>query len=280
MKAFEAYRGCYPPFWALVKLVSESLGYKKRGADRLRTYSYDEIEDLFFEKRISSDANTIELLKSYTDDRASVLNDVVQYNLMDATAAENAFNSVYPLYEEQRLLCSIPMNKQKGAMKKPNFFTAVINILTELTLREMGLSSETHLGFDDDPRSLSYILSDDGNLLGASSRRYDGAIPSVMNPLMVWEIKEYYYATTFGSRVADGVYETQLDGYEFRDIFANTGYKVHHTFFLDAYKTWWIDGKSYLCRVVDMLNAGLVDEVIFGQEVFERWPDLLREKLR
>ena len=91
----------------------------------------------------------------------------------------------------------------------------------------------------------------------------------------MWEIKEYYYATTFGSRVADGVYETQLDGYEFRDISQRSGKPITHVFFLDAYKTWWEDGKSYLCRIIDILNSGLVDEVIVGREVFNRWPELL-----
>lgn len=47
------------------------------------------------------------------------------------------------------------------------------------------------------------------------------------------------------------------------------------SFFLDAYKTLWEDGKSYLCRIIDILNSGLVDEVIVGREVFRRWPELL-----
>ena len=89
---------------------------------------------------------------------------------------------------------------------------------------------------------------------------------------MVWEIKEYYYATTFGSRVADGVYETQLDGFELNEIYNRTGHKIKHVFMVDAYKTWWIDGKSYLCRIIDALNAGLVDEAIFGREILTRWP--------
>ena len=92
---------------------------------------------------------------------------------------------------------------------------------------------------------------------------------------MVWEIKEYYYSSTFGSRVADGVYETQLDGYEFREIAPYAARPVTHVFFLDGYSTWWEDGKSYLCRIIDILNAGLVDEVIVGREVFQRWPELL-----
>ena len=42
-----------------------------------------------------------------------------------------------------------------------------------------------------------------------------------MNPIAVWELKEYYYTTTFGSRVADGIYETLLDGMELEDMRAN-----------------------------------------------------------
>ena len=160
-------------------------------------------------------------------------------------------------------------------MKTVNYFTAIINILTEKTIRELIPHSDS-LGFDDDPRGLIYVLDDTGSLVGASSRRYDGAYPSIMNPKIVWEIKEYYYATTFGSRVADGVYETQLDGYEFNELKSRTGKSITHVFFFDAYKTWWIDGRSYLCRIIDALNSGLVDEVIVGKEVFTRWPELLK----
>ena len=43
------------------------------------------------------------------------------------------------------------------------------------------------------------------------AQRVDGAFPSAVNPVAVWEIKEDYHTTTFGSRVADGAYETQID---------------------------------------------------------------------
>lgn len=95
----------------------------------------------------------------------------------------------------------------------------------------------------------------------------------------MWEIKEYYYNRSFGSRIADGVYETQLDGFEFNEIFKRMGKKVYHVLFIDSYHTWWDLGKSYLCRVVDALNSGIVDEVIVGREVFTRWPELLEEKV-
>ena len=91
----------------------------------------------------------------------------------------------------------------------------------------------------------------------------DGAFPSAVNPVAVWEIKEYYYTTTFGSRVADGVYETLLDGMELEELREHEGIDVRHYLMVDAYFTWWECGRSYLCRIVDMLRMGYVDEVLF-----------------
>ncbi len=90
-------------------------------------------------------------------------------------------------------------------------------------------------------------------------------------------IKLYYYTTTFGSRIADGVYESLLDGYEFNDLYNDIGSAPYHVLFIDAFYTWWDCGKSYLCRIIDMLNFGFVDEVIVGKEVLTRWPALLRQ---
>lgn len=98
-----------------------------------------------------------------------------------------------------------------------------------------------------------------------------------MNPVAVWEIKEYYYMTTFGSRVADGVYETLLDGLELEELREHEGVDVKHYLMADAYDTWWNQGKSYLCRIMDMLHMGYVDEVLFGYEVVDRMPVLVAE---
>jgi hypothetical protein len=93
----------------------------------------------------------------------------------------------------------------------------------------------------------------------------------------VWEVKEYYGTTTFGSRVADGVYETMLDGLELMELDANEGRKIRHYLMVDDRFTWWDCGRSYLCRIVDMLHVGLVDEVLFGREVLRRWPRIVKE---
>ena len=36
---------------------------------------------------------------------------------------------------------------------------------------------------------------------------------------------------------------------------------------------------GYLCRIIDMLHMGFVDEVIFGREVLTRLPEVAREWL-
>lgn len=127
---------------------------------------------------------------------------------------------------------------------------------------------------DYDPRSLTTVTHENMPLR-TLSRRVDGALPSVVNPIAIWEIKEYYYTTTFGSRVADGVYESLLDGMELREL-SNAGHrKIYHMLIIDSYFTWWTCGRSYLCRIIDMLHMGYLDEVIFGKEVVTRLPELV-----
>lgn len=278
MKAFPHFRRMSEDFWAVVKFVSQEIGYTDRRTKTIRVYSEQEIAELFELHRLAMDKKLICDIAYYSRLRAAALNDFAKSNLMDAQGVHDVFDELFEIYSENGLLCSLPMNKQKGEKKQTAYFTAIINILTENTIREKGLFDGTK-GFDDDPRSLMYVIDDEGYVVGASSRRFDGAYPSLVNPKIIWEVKEYYYTTTFGSRVADGVYETQLDGYELRDISERVGYPIKHVLFIDGYKTWWVDGKSYLCRIIDAVNAGLLDEVIIGREVLGRWPELIRENI-
>ena len=142
-------------------------------------------------------------------------------------------------------------------------FTGIINMLIEAHVDGYPV--------DYDPRKLTTVTRD-GVPLRTLSRRVDGAMPGHVDPIAIWEIKEYYYTTTFGSRVADGVYETLLDGMELKEITHREGIDVEHILMVDAKYTWWDCGKSYLCRIIDMLHMGYVDEVLFGREVVERIP--------
>ena len=102
-------------------------------------------------------------------------------------------------------------------------------------------------------RGLSLIKSvtKDGKPIKTLSRWMDGAYPSRVDPIAVWETKEYYDTTTFGSRVADGVYETMLDGYELLELESLIGRKIKHYLIIDDRFTWWTKGKSYRIEVGD-----------------------------
>jgi len=172
------------------------------------------------------------------------------------------------LHSELHPKCPIPMNKQKGDKKSPAYLTGIVNMLIEANAKQNAC--------DYDPRNLTTITRK-GFPLRTLARRIDGAFPSCVNPIAVWEIKEYYYTTTFGSRVADGVYETLLDGMELEELREHEGVDVGHYLMVDSHYTWWDCGRSYLCRIIDMLHMGYVDEVLFGSEVIERLPSLVRE---
>ena len=160
------------------------------------------------------------------------------------------------------------MNKQKGDKKAEAYLTALVNMMIEQYARDYPC--------DYDPRTLTTITRG-GAPLRTLARRIDGAFPSTVNPISIWEVKEYYYTTTFGSRVADGVYETLLDGMEIEELREHEGIDVKHYLMVDSHYTWWHCGKAYLCRMFDMLHMGYVDEILFGIEVVEEMPRIVAE---
>jgi hypothetical protein len=163
---------------------------------------------------------------------------------------------------------AVPMNKQSGEKKRPAYFTGMVNMLIEANIGG--------LPCDYNPQELTTVTKDKSPFR-TLARRIDGAFPGPVDPIAVWEIKEYYYTTTFGSRVADGVYESLLDGMELEELREAADIDIKHYLMVDAHYTWWVKGKSYLCRIIDMLHMGYVDEVLFGREVVGRLPALARE---
>ncbi len=204
-----------------------------------------------------------ETLLDYFRYRAELLNDFVEPRLMDAERARTEYEN---LRSSLRPTCPLPMNKQRGEKKAPAYLTCIVNMLVEAYTAGMPC--------DYDPRRLT-TFTRHGSPLRTLARRVDGAFPSPVDPVAIWEIKEYYYTTTFGSRVADGVYETLLDGMELRELADAEGVRIRHYLMVDSHFTWWECGRSYLCRLVDMLHMGYVEEVLFGYEVIERLPALV-----
>lgn len=261
-------------FWAMVRTVSQHLGYTDRKTRQVRVPILDDVRTALSDLGLSSSQVVDEkgqlteigqLLLDYFSYRADVLNSYVEPRLMDVERARKVYEE---LYAKLSPTCPIPMNKQKGSKKVPAYLTSIVNMLIE--------ANAEGLPCNYDPRELTTVTRQ-GVPLRTLARRVDGAFPSPVNPIAVWEIKEYYYTTTFGSRVADGVYESLLDGMELEELREHEGIDVKHYLMLDAYLTWWTMGRSYLCRIVDMLHMGYVDEVLFGYEVVERMPAVVSE---
>ncbi len=261
-------------FWAHVRLVSETLGYSPRGKKvrTLRRFTQEEVLTCIEERGLGrehlyrDDAPTklLNEVVTYLNFRADTLTNEVRPNLMNKVEARSEFERLVKLHNPK---CYLPMNKQKGAKKHHNYLGCMVNILTEA---ELGNGN-----FDDNPRGLVAVTKNN-EPLRVFSRWMDGAFPSITNPKAIWEVKEYYGTTTFGSRVADGVYETMLDGEEVNELETAESIDIKHYLIVDDHFTWWDCGRSYLCRIFDMIHMGLVDEAVFGKEVLTRWSTIVR----
>ncbi|TCN67543.1 DUF7687 domain-containing protein [Acetobacteroides hydrogenigenes] len=274
------FKGLDLEFWANVKLLNQKLGYTVRQTKTNPDSDFvvptkEQIVEVFNgeglnpEKLVCNDMLTEFgiLLQEYMTYRGGALTAQVKPNLMDKTQAKLLFDTKR---QELNPSCPLPMNKQKGEKKDYAFLTGLVNMLIE--------SNKENSVCNYDPRELTSITID-GFPIRTLSRRVDGAFPSIKDPKAIWEIKEYYYTTTFGSRVADGVYETQLDGWELWEARTILNRDIKHYLIIDDYYTWWTCGRSYLCRLIDSMHMGLVTEVLFGREIIDRIPVLVNEWL-
>jgi hypothetical protein len=201
----------------------------------------------------------------YLNFRSSIIQDYVSKQLQDRREAK-------AMYEKTKKQCrgsgcKIQMNKQKGEKRHPSYLVNTVNLIAASVL---GVKS-----FDDDPQQLA-IVRDEKGPITVLSKRMDGAFPSVKNPRLLWEVKEYYGTTTFGSRISDGVYETMLVGFEIAAARKEYGINLQHVLFVDDRFTWWTLGRSYICRIIDMMHMGNVDAVFFGKEATEEWQTFLK----
>lgn len=275
MKPRSVFSNQPPEFWAVVKLASQLLGYSVRktsaAAGRVATYTTDELVEALGKRGLdpSGHGDLIERVAQYSVERAHLMNEIVLPNLMDREEARALFEVVSAGGGFPKFLVS--MNKQSGDKRHEAYLASIVNILTWRTLRER----HTDTKFDHSPRG-PLTFSRHGMPLRTLFRWMDGAYPTLNHPHATWEVKEYYGTTTFGSRVADGVYETALDGYELNDL-RSVGVDVKHYLFVDDRFTWWDKGKPYLCRIVDMLHVGLLDGAFFGRELIDAWPEVVRQ---
>ena len=189
MRANPAFLGLDKGFWAHVRSISEAQGYTVRGTGGIKTLDAGGIvaafrklglscEHLLYQGQLNADGLK---LCQYFAYRGDVLDNFVQPRLMDATRAETVYNQ---LKAELQPRLAPTMNKQKGDMAKPAYLTGIVNMIIE--------SIVGHQNFNSNPGQLT-TFTHDAKPLRTLSRRVDGALPGVVNPVALWEIKEYYW---------------------------------------------------------------------------------------
>lgn len=273
MQPHPLYRSLSKEFWANVRLLSQILGYTDRRTGRIRVYTPQEMVNGYLKNNLdsthlvtgSTPTSLGEQVLAYIETRAELINVFVHQHLMSASQAGDLFTAVQAKLQSRRVF---PLNKQKGDMRQVAYLTALVTMLIEYHL--------DGLPCDYAPRVLTTVTHQ-GQPLRTLSRQVDGCFPSPINPIALWEIKEYYYTTSFGSRIADGVYETLLDGLELEELNQTANIHIQHLLIVDGYETWWLKGKSYLCRLIDLLHMGYADEVLFGSEVIARLPVIVQD---
>ncbi len=177
-------------FWATVRAISEESGYTARGTGQIKIHSINSMVDAYnglgLDQRdiVSSDGSPNQRgqnLLAYFNYRARVLNTFVESNLMDVAEAASLFSDYRARLAPS---CPLPMNKQTGEKKAPAYLTGLVNMLVE--------ANSKGLPCNYDPKQLTAITKHN-RPLRTLARRVDGAFPSTIDPIAVWEIKEYYY---------------------------------------------------------------------------------------
>lgn len=293
MKAEPIWSNRPPQFWHYVRVISQHLGYARKG--EIYRHKPKSIERALRELELSAEALrsnpipglSVEELADYFNFRADLIHGPIARNLQTADEARETFlavvdeftTGVTPQFKDGKenarhyavaggVPVVVPYNKQKGDKRDVDFLTGMTNILISHYLEGEA--------FDQDPRQLP-VVTEDGIVSGSMSRRMDGAYPDSVNPSAIWEFKCYYYTTTFGSKISDAVYITDLDGYERDEILKESRKYIQNNVILDAYSVFMEQGLSFLVRLVDMLQRGAVDNMIFGREVLSEIPVLVDE---
>ncbi|ODU01216.1 MAG: hypothetical protein ABS79_02050 [Planctomycetes bacterium SCN 63-9] len=136
---------------------------------------------------------------------------------------------------------------------------------------------QKNLEFDSNPQRRCVWLVN--QQLHITARNLDGAIPSLANPLIVWEIKEYWGKKNGGSKMSDAVYECNLVGRELREFEERSGSRVSHIVFIDG-KDQWKSRVSDIRRFIDLFHQGLIDYLFVGRDVEKEWEETLSRLLR
>jgi hypothetical protein len=174
MQPVEEFRKQKPEFWAVVKLVSQLLGYSVRGrnakATQIRSYTAEDVREALASRGLdaSKQKKLVDRVVAYSEARAELLQSRAKPNLMDRKEAKKVFDDLRKQIEPPDYLLS--MNKQKKEKRHYAYLACIVNMLTWKALNEKFGAAE----FDHNPRG-PLTFSRNGMPLRTLFRWMDGA---------------------------------------------------------------------------------------------------------
>ncbi|MGV9554545.1 DUF7687 domain-containing protein [Streptomyces sp. NPDC003522] len=258
------------PFWHVVRMLTDQPAAQRRYAHEM---SPGQIMTLLH----SADTPAADALALYLEKREDVLWRLSDYWSKRSDVSENAFALMRTESEARADYASISDQvlqsygvRLAGYHQSPKVLVNTVDAIVYHECRSAGMPVNTN------PQSRAALLSDEH--IWVSPRRLDGAMPDLLNPVALWEIKEYWGKTGGGSKMSDAVYELHLVGLELRMFEEEFGIHVNHYAILDGVEQ-WKSRKSDVRRTVDLLYMGLLDEIIVGSEVLSEWPRAVVENI-
>lgn len=267
----QEFSGKDDEFWAYVRLVSQQAGYQPRGDEIVKEYDMGDLQETVESTGINGEPIFGDFSSSGLTDRGDEILSYLNYRskqvevAMDHIQTKDEAKRTFEEYRGDYELTHVQHNRQGD--KEPLVFANTVNLVLE---KEYGGE------FDPDPYELPTVLDDNKNLQMTLAKRLDGSLPNNRNPIALWEVKEFYSSSTFGSRVADAIYEIMLLSQEAQSVEDKIDREIEMYLMTDGQQA-WSKGVSYICRIIDIVNMGYIDAAIFGEEVVTEWPDIVSE---
>jgi hypothetical protein len=254
------------PFWYAVRMLLDVLGGRRTATS----------EDEVLQALINADTDAADGLLEYLEERPEMPKRLAEYLIYRSEQAVRLEETLLRTEEEAiadlNTLGEIELQRygtqSADHHQSSKVLVATVEAVTRLACAESGTP------FDASPQSRTAVIGRDH--IWVSPRRLDGALPGLLNPIAIWEIKEYWGLTGGGSKMSDAIYECQLVGQELRAFEDLHQIHVSHYVFLDG-RAQWASRRSDLRRAVDLLCMGFINELLVGREVLSEWPRVVAE---
>lgn len=260
MKIEQRWRrlGWRHPLWDYVRFYAVVRGQKKELKDQWIANFKDAKLEIVPGQYIPIDPEDSRLFFKYLEER--------DRDFAVATAALRTEEEALAFCKRMEVEASTNVTQLAGYYQSSKSLIAGVAAVAQLVCDEKGTQ------FVASPQRRCAWLVD--NNLHVTARNLDGAIPSLANPAIIWEIKEYWGKTKGGSKMSDAVYECNLVGRELREFEERTEAKIEHVVFLDG-KEQWSHRQSDLWRFIDLFHQGIIDHLFIGREVETEWQKFL-----